>query len=193
MALLNLSVFQRKLQSQKCYTCTILILNAKPNAILETIGCVLCSTHCLRFLARSKFWLYCCYHFCLKTIKNICEHECNHGTYQQIKCAYQFAKSYSSFYYMSMQISLCCWLHSVIFSYKSGIWFQCIDVLQFCICDCTYTCMYMCIIYCIHVYIIHDYRTIVPVHSPHFLAVYRNYSKILQIYRKFFKKMYLYH
>lgn len=53
--------------------------------------------------------------------------------------------------------------------------------------------MYMCIIYCIHVYIIHDYRTIVPVHSPHFLAVYRNYSKILQIYRKFFKKMYMYH
>lgn len=108
MALLNLPVFQRKLQSQKCFTCTILILNAKPNAILETIGCVLCSTHCLRFLARSKFWLYCCYHFCLKTIKDICEHECNHGTYQQIKCAYQFAKSYSSFYmyYMSMQISL---------------------------------------------------------------------------------------
>lgn len=40
MALSNISVFQRKLQSRKCFTYryTFLTMNAKPNAILETNG-----------------------------------------------------------------------------------------------------------------------------------------------------------
>lgn len=40
MSLSNLSVFQRKLQSRKCFTYryTFLTMNAKPNAILETNG-----------------------------------------------------------------------------------------------------------------------------------------------------------
>lgn len=108
MALLNLSVFQRKLQSQKCDTYTFLTMNAKPNAILETIRYVLCSTyipHCLRFLARAESLLYCCIIFLFVNNQGYLWTLMQPWYISANNVHTSLTETYSSFYYMSIQIS----------------------------------------------------------------------------------------